>query len=99
MRHRTWHYVQNPRDYDVQCDKCNGTNIEWSEFEHMIWCYDCKIDTPGTGGIFDGPISVGVCKLLGMSLDRWNMKKNRVEYMRVVGNKIKWFAKKPLASQ
>jgi hypothetical protein len=94
MRHRTWHYIQNPRDYGIECDKCNGTNIQWSEYEHMIWCYDCEIDTQGTGGVFDGPIMVGVCGLLGMSFDRWNMKKNRQESPRVVGHKIKYFATK-----
>ena len=94
MRKRTWHYVQHPADYCITCDKCGGVNIEWSEFDHMIWCYDCKIDTKGTGGIFDGPIPIGVTELLGMSLDRYNMKRNRVESPRVVGRKIKYFAKR-----
>ena len=94
MRKRTWHYVQHPVDYCITCDKCGGVNIEWSEFDHMIWCYDCRIDTRGTGGIFDGPIPLGVTELLGMSLDRYNMKRNRVESPRVIGHKIKYFAKR-----
>ena len=81
-----------PADYEITCDKCGGTNIQWSEFEHMIWCYDCKIDTPGTGGIFGVPICMGVTKLLGISLDRYNMKKDRIESPRIIGNKIKYFA-------
>ena len=75
MKKRTWHYVMKPDRYDITCDKCNGTNIEWSEYERMIWCYDCKIDTPGTGGIFDGPIPWGATQMLGLSFNRWNMKK------------------------
>ncbi|MDO8641499.1 MAG: hypothetical protein Q7R33_08195 [Nitrosarchaeum sp.] len=73
LKKRTWHYIQNPKDYEITCDKCNGTNIEWSEFEHMIWCYDCKIDTKGTEGVFGGPIPVELAGILGMSFDRWDM--------------------------
>ena len=93
MRKRTWIYVQKPAEYSIHCDKCGGDNIEWSEYEHKIWCYDCKIDTDGDGGIFDGPIPLGCSQLLGISFNRINLKKNRVEYPRVVGHKIKYFAK------
>ena len=93
MRKRTWHYVQKPFDYEIHCDKCDGMNIEWSEFEHMIWCYDCEIDTKGTGGIFDGPIGWGVAALLGISFARWNMKKQRVEYPRIINHHIRYYAK------
>lgn len=94
MRRRWWHYVCKPAKYDIRCDRCNGVNIEWSEYEHMIWCYDCKVDTPGNGGIFGGPIPMGACEILGISFDRWNMKKQRVEYLRLCGNHLKWFAKR-----
>lgn len=70
---RTWHYIQNPKEYCIECDKCHGTNIEWSEYEHRIWCYDCKIDTLGTEGVFGGPIPVVTSAILGMSFDRWDM--------------------------
>jgi len=70
---RTWIYIQNPKMYEIKCDKCNGTNIDWSEFESHIWCYDCKIDTKGTGGIFDGPVPIKACAVLGMCLDRYDM--------------------------
>jgi len=93
MRRRTWHYVCKPAVYEIQCDKCGGVNIEWSEWAHMIWCYNCQIDTPGTGGIFDSPIPMGVTELLGMSLDRYNMKRDRIERPRIVGKQIKYFAK------
>jgi hypothetical protein len=92
MRKRKWIYVMKPFSYEIACDKCNGSNIEWSEYEHMIWCYDCMIDTPGTGGIFDGPIGWGVAELLGISLDRYYMKENKVKYPRLVGNHIRYYA-------
>jgi hypothetical protein len=94
MRKRTWVYTQKPYKYDIHCDKCSGSNIDWSEYEHKIWCYDCEIDTDGDGGIFDGPVAIGVCEMLGCSLNRYNLKKDRIEYPRIVGNKIKYFAKK-----
>jgi hypothetical protein len=93
MRKRTWHYVMKPQSYSMTCDKCDGSNIEWSEYEHKIWCYDCKIDTDGNDGIFGGPIALGVAALLGISFNRFNLKTNRVEYPRLVGRRIKYFAK------
>lgn len=85
----------NPAAYSIRCDKCNGGNIEWSEWEHMIWCYDCEIDTEGFPGIFDGPIAVTVAELLGLSFDRWNMIEQRVEYPRRVNGKIEYFPEPP----
>ena len=78
MKKRKWIYVCNPKKYDITCNKCGGTNIEWSEYEHMIWCYDCKIDTPGTPGIFDGPIPYGVIGIFGISLNRYYLKSKAV---------------------
>ena len=92
MRRRIWYYVMKPQSYEIACDKCGGANLDWSEYEHKIWCYDCKIDTDGTGGIFDGPIGWGVAELLGISFNRFNLKKNRMEYPRIVGHRIKYFA-------
>lgn len=57
-------YVLNPSRYEISCDKCQGTHIEWSEYEGLIWCYDCKIDTRGNEGIFSGPIPLEAAKLL-----------------------------------
>jgi hypothetical protein len=96
LKKRTWHYIQNPREYEIHCDKCNGLNIEWSEYERLIWCYDCKIDTKGTGGIFDGPIPIGACKVLGISFNRWDMINNCVltfdeetqEYIKYIPKKL-----------
>jgi hypothetical protein len=94
LKKRTWHYVMKPAEYGMRCDKCDGANIEWSEFEHKIWCYDCQIDTRGFEGIFGGPIGIGISKLLGLSFDRWNMLENRVEYFsETEGNNIEWLPK------
>jgi len=51
---RKWIYAQHPVQYGIECDKCNSLNIWWSEFEGHIWCYDCEVDTPGTGEILIG---------------------------------------------
>jgi hypothetical protein len=95
MKKRTWHYVMKPYEYSIDCDKCGGHNIEWSEFEHKIWCYDCKIDTDGTGGIFDGPIGWGVAEIIGISFARFDMKKNRIVYPRIVNHRIRYYAAPP----
>lgn len=92
MKKRTWVYVMKPQEYEISCDKCGGSNIEWSEYEHKIWCYDCKIDTDGNEGIFGGPIPVMASAIMGITFNRYNIKKQRIEYPRIVGHKIKWFA-------
>ncbi len=95
MNKRTWIYVLLPARYEIHCDRCHGSNIEWSEYEGLIWCYDCKIDTRGDGGIFDGPIPLGGAQLLGLSFDRINLVKNRVEKMQIgKDGHIEWIAEK-----
>lgn len=79
MELRKWHYILPPSAYDVFCDKCGGSNTYWSEFEHKIWCFDCQIDTDGTGGVFDGPIPIRTAIMLGLSFDRFNLETKRVE--------------------
>jgi len=95
MKRRKWIYIQKPQSYGITCDICGGENIEWSEFEHMIWCYDCEKDTPGQGGVFDGPIPMGVCGLLGMNFDHIDLKTGQRLYMTRRGNKIIYCRKKP----
>lgn len=73
---RTSHYVQSPWEYEMECPKCEGKNIEWSEWEGLIWCYDCKKDLKPTiksSGVFTGPIPIQAAELLGMCFDRWDM--------------------------
>lgn len=73
LKMRTWHYVQNPKEYEIECNMCGESNIEWSEYEGHIWCYDCKKDVTGTMGIFDGPIPMTTAAILGICFDRWDM--------------------------
>jgi hypothetical protein len=75
---RTWCYVMKPQSYDIHCDLCGGVNIEWSEFNGCIWCYDCQIDTMSDGGIFSGPIPKNLCQALGISFDRYDFESKTV---------------------
>ncbi len=95
MRHRKWVYVMPPYRYSILCDKCGSVNIAWSEFEHKIWCYECKIDTDGNGGIFDGPIPVGACELMGISFARLYLKDKIVRYPVIRKHKIIYTKIKP----
>jgi hypothetical protein len=56
----------------------------------MIWCFDCKKDTPGTGGIFDGPIPFELTQMLGISFDKIEIKTGERLYLKAVGNKLIW---------
>ena len=78
MKKRTEHYILNPAKFDMRCDICNGINLEWSEYDGLIWCYDCEKDTKGIAGIFDGPIPVNVSHMLGIHFDKWDMVKKHV---------------------
>ncbi len=79
MKKREWMYVQKPQEYSIACDICGGNNLEWSEFDKLIWCYDCEKDTPGTGGIFDGPIPVQTCQMMGICFDKINIETKEIE--------------------
>lgn len=85
LRKRKWIYIAHPTRYDMRCNKCwdgeinkTGTNIDWSEFEGKIWCYDCKKDITGFIGIFDGPIPMNACEILGCSLKRFYIKSKKI---------------------
>ena len=97
MRKRKWIYIQKPQDYEISCNLCNGSNIAWSEYEHMIWCYDCKKDVPGDGGVFDGPIPLRASRLLGLDFDRIELKTGQRLYMTQHGGsgKLIYCHKKP----
>lgn len=82
---RTWHYIYPPSHYEVHCNNGGEVNKDhkttWSEFEGMIWCYDCQKDMKGFGGIFDGPIPVQAAQMMLGSdcFDRWDMRKREVQ--------------------
>lgn len=75
---RTWIYLQKPTTYCISCDVCNGHNIEWSDFQEMVWCCDCEIDTVGNPGVFGLPIASKAATLLGLCFDKLNIKTNEV---------------------
>jgi len=93
MKKREWIYIMTPADYEVSCDLCNGS-VEWSEFEHRVWCWRCLKDTPGNPGIFGGPIGIEICELLGISLDRIDLKTGQRLYMKVKNGKMVWEGEK-----
>jgi hypothetical protein len=90
LKKRKWVYVMKPTTYEIVCDKCGGPNIAWSEFEGLVWCFDCKIDTRGSDGIFDGPIPLEIAKMFGISFDRFYLKNKSIIKMEIVGNKLIW---------
>ena len=77
---RKYHYIHPPKVYGVAlCPKCGDNDTEWSEYAEHIWCYNCEEEyIPAHWGIFDGPISPGVCKTLGISFDRVEIATGRV---------------------
>ena len=90
MKKRTWVYIMSPSAYEMACDICGGSNLAWSEFQKCVWCPDCKKDTPGAGGIFDGPIAHEVAEMFGISFDRINLKSKKVKKMVIEGEKSVW---------
>ena len=79
LKRRKWAYIHNPKQYGIKCDICGKDNIEWSEFEHFIWCYNCEKDTKGNEGLFDGcPVPVNICKLMGISFDEVNLETGEI---------------------
>ncbi len=88
LHRRTWVYKQPPSVYEIGCDLCGGP-VEWSEYEHLVWCWRCLKDTEGTGGIFDGPIGINLCKALGISFDRINLETHKLEKT-IEGNEGWW---------
>lgn len=80
LEKRTWVYVQPPASYEIAPCSCGNTDTQWSEFKHHLWCDKCQKDfIPDHGGIFEGPIAVTVCSMLGISFDRFNLETNEIE--------------------
>ena len=72
LQKRKFVYCMEPNAYDIApCSKCGGRNITWSEFKDYLWCFDCSIDfIPEHYGIFDGPIPIHLCEMMGTKFDR-----------------------------
>ena len=90
LKKREWIYVQPPMAYEVFCDICGNPYVEWSEFEGMVWCWRCLKDTHGTGGVFDGPVPINTCKILGICFDRIDLKTGQWLIPEVVENKVEY---------
>ena len=77
LKKRKFCYVGHPvKMYDIPgCNWCGGINVAYSEFVDFLWCLDCKKEyRPDYWGIFDGPIPMGLVKMMGVSFDRVNLK-------------------------
>ncbi len=79
MKKREWHYVLPPTAFELRCNVCDGGRVWWSEYERMIFCFDCQLDVDGTESIFDGPIALNTCYLLGLNFDIYNLKTHQIE--------------------
>jgi len=84
---RTWCYVQRPAVYEMAPCACGNSDTQWSEFAKHLWCDKCQIDfVPEHNGIFDGPILLYTCALMGISFDRINLATGAVEPFSVDGD-------------
>ena len=79
LQQREWVYAGQPAMYDIAPCSCGNNKIQWSEFVDRLWCEKCQKDfTPEHWGVFDGPITMEVSKLLGICFDRVNIKTGEI---------------------
>ena len=79
LEKREWVYVMDPSSYEVAPCSCGNTETKWSEYKDHIWCDKCQKDfIPEHFGLFDGPIAIEVCRLLGISFDRVDLKTDTI---------------------
>jgi len=84
MRKREWHYLLPPAAFELRCNICNGSRVWWSEYESMVFCFDCQLDVNCTESLFDGPIPLQTCYILGLNFDRYNLKTHQIERLNLV---------------
>ncbi len=80
LKKRTWHYLQNPAHHEITCQKCHGSNLDWSEYEGHVWCYDCNIDFTGYNSVLSGPVAIHLAAMLGISTDRYDLKTKKISH-------------------
>lgn len=70
-----------PKEYEISgCPTCGNTDPDWSEFQRHMWCPKCEIDfEPEQGGVFDGPIPMNCCRMLGVTFDSYVLATNEIE--------------------
>lgn len=80
LKRREYVYCQPPKDYGISgCPQCRHDDCQWSEFVHRCWCPICRIDfEPRYKGIFDGPIGVQLCELIGIRFDAFHIETQTV---------------------
>jgi len=73
LEKREWFYTQKPSDYCISgCPKCGNEDTQWSEYKKHLWCETCEIDfIPEHNGMFEGPITLQICELVGIRFDRY----------------------------
>jgi len=80
LKKRTWVYLMQPDGFDISPCECGNRATQWSEYENHLWCANCKSDfVPEHWGILDGPVPVGLCKLMGLTFDRLNLITGEIE--------------------
>jgi len=69
---RTWIWAGKPlEDYEMADHECGSGQVEWSEYAKHLWCKACEVDyIPAHAGIFDGPVPVNACRMMGIPLVR-----------------------------
>ena len=79
-KRREWCYVQRPQVYEIAaCPACGNDDPDWSEWQDHCWCQKCKKDyIPTHHGIFDGPVAVRACEMLGIYFDRIDLKTHKL---------------------
>ena len=93
MKRRKWVFIMPPVSYGISCNLCNG-EVQWSEYERLVWCWRCLKDVPGNPGLFDGPIPLKACEILGISLDKIDLKTGKRLYMKIKELDVVWEEKK-----
>lgn len=77
---RVWCYIQKPAEHDIQCTKCKGINLDWSEWARHVWCRDCEIDFDDYTTALSGPVPVMLAHMLGLCMDEYNLETEEVRY-------------------
>ena len=80
LQKRTHLYVQRPKVFEMSPCACGNDDPDWSEFKGLLWCQKCEQDfAPRHGGVFDGPVAIHACEMLGIYFDQINLATNEIE--------------------
>ncbi len=85
---RKYCFALKPPAFEIKCPECGKTNLDWSEFENCIWCYDCEKDIEDYTSPLSGPVPIRVAYALGLNFDRINLETNSIEIYNI--NKFKY---------